>query len=94
MRERVKILIQEVKGTNMAEVTTQQRLTYWKSKIGIGSVWLLQEFNTSYLTVQGVSYNKRLDSIMVDCVRKDSPGLISSVEVGFFLEHLVHSRVK
>lgn len=78
----------------MTEVTIQQRVNYWKNKIGIGSVWLLQEFNTSYLTVQGVFYNKRIDSIMVDYIRKDAPGLIYSVEVGFFLEHLVHIRVK
>lgn len=33
------------------ELTVQQRLDYWTRKIGIGSVWLTQEFNTSYLRV-------------------------------------------
>lgn len=26
-------------------------VNYWKDRIGIGSVWLTQEYNTSYITV-------------------------------------------
>ena len=33
----------------VTELTVQQRLDYWTRKIGIGSVWVIQEFNTAYL---------------------------------------------
>lgn len=38
----------------VTELTVQQRLDYWRRKIGVGSVWLTQEFNTSYVAVMDI----------------------------------------
>ena len=71
----------------VTELTVQQRLDYWIRKIGIGSVWVTQEFNTAYLTVMRIEYDKSHDRIMVLYQRKDTPGLIHSDEVKHFLEY-------
>lgn len=76
----------------MAEITIQQRLDYWTRKIGVGSVWLTQEFNTSYLKVWGIEYDKQTDSIIVLYQRKDTPGLIHQEEVKHFLEYTVSHK--
>ena len=76
----------------VTELTVQQRLDYWTHKIGIGSVWLTQEFNTSYLSVMRIEYDKSSDSIMVLYQRRDTPGLIHSEEVKSFLEYTVSHR--
>lgn len=78
----------------VTELTVQQRLDYWKRKIGIGSVWLLQDFNTAYLTVNVVSFDSNSKAIVVEYSMKETPGLIHTSEVGYFLEYIVHSRVK
>lgn len=77
----------------MSEITVEQRITYWQKKLGIGSVWLLQEFNTAYAVVNRVSYEPTSQSIIVEYSRKDTPGLIQTSEVGYFLEYIAHSRV-
>ena len=74
------------------ELTVQQRLDYWTRKIGIGSVWLTQEFNTSYLRVWGIEYDKKTDSIIVSYELKDCPGWIHQEEVKNFLEYTVSHR--
>lgn len=77
----------------MSEITVEQRIAYWQKKLGIGSVWLLQEFNTAYAVVNRVSYEPTSQSIIVEYSRKDTPGLILTSEVGYFLEYIAHSRV-
>lgn len=76
----------------VTELTVQQRLDYWTRKIGIGSVWLTQEFNTAYLQVMRIEYDKSSDRIMVLYQRKDRPGLIHQEEVKHFLEYTVSHR--
>ena len=75
------------------EVTVQQRLDYWTRKIGIGSTWLLQDFSTAYLTVNKISFDSYSKAIVVEYSIKETPGLIHTSEVGYFLEYVVHSRV-
>lgn len=74
------------------ELTVQQRLDYWTRKIGIGSVWVIQEFNTAYLQVMRIEYDKSSDRIMVLYQRKDRPGLIHQEEVKHFLEYTASHR--
>lgn len=76
----------------VTELTVQQRLDYWTRKIGIGSVWVTQEFNTAYLQVMSIEYDKSSDRIMVLYQRKDRPGLIHQEEVKHFLEYTVSHR--
>ena len=76
----------------VTELTVPQRLDYWTRKIGIGSVWLTQEFNTAYLQVMCIEYDKSSDRIMVLYQRKDRPGLIHQEEVKHFLEYTVSHR--
>lgn len=76
----------------VTELTVPQRLDYWTRKIGIGSVWLTQEFNTAYLQVMRIEYDKSSDRIMVLYQRKDRPGLIHQEEVKHFLEYTVSHR--
>lgn len=76
----------------VTELTIQQRLDYWTRKIGIGSVWLTQEFNTSYLSVMSIEYDKSSNSIMVFYQRRDTPGMIYSEEVKHFLEYTASHR--
>ena len=75
------------------ELTIQQRLDYWTRKIGIGSTWLLQDFNTAYLTVNKISFDSSSKAIVVDYSMKETPGLIHTSEVGYFLEYIVRSKV-
>lgn len=49
----------------VTDLTVQQRIDYWSKKIGIGSVWVTQEFNTAYVTVIRIEFDKRHDRIMV-----------------------------
>lgn len=77
----------------VTELAIQQHLAYWQNKIGIGSVWLTQEFNTAYVTVMGIEFDKRHNAILVSYVRQDTPGLIFQDEVKCFLEYTVSSRV-
>ena len=76
----------------VTELTVQQRLDYWTRKIVIGSVWVIQEFNTAYLQVMRIEYDKSSDRIMVLYQRKDRPGLIHQEEVKHFLEYTVSHR--
>ena len=76
----------------VTELTVQQRLDYWTRKIVIGSVWVIQEFNTAYLQVIRIEYDKSSDRIMVLYQRKDRPGLIHQKEVKHFLEYTVSHR--
>lgn len=76
----------------VTELTVQQRLDYWTRKIVIGSVWVIQEFNTAYLQVMSIEYDKSSDRIMVLYQRKDRPGLIHQEEVKNFLEYTVSHR--
>ena len=76
----------------VTELTVPQRLDYWTRKIGVGSVWVTQEFNTSYLRVMRIEYDKSHDRIMVLYQRKDRPGLIHQEEVKHFLEYTVSHR--
>ena len=76
----------------VTELTVQQRLDYWTRKIGVGSVWVIQEFNTAYLQVMRIEYDKSSDRIMVLYQRKDRPGLIHREEVKHFLEYTVSHR--
>lgn len=76
----------------VTELTVPQRLDYWTRKIGIGSVWLTQEFNTAYLQVMRIEYDKSSDRIMVLYQRKDRPGLIHQEEVKHFLEYTASHR--
>lgn len=77
----------------VTELTVPQRLDYWTRKIGIGSVWVTQEFNTAYLQVMSIEYDKSSDRIMVLYQRKDRPGLIHQEEVKRFLEYTASHRV-
>lgn len=77
----------------VTELTVQQRLDYWTRKIGVGSVWVIQEFNTAYLQVMRIEYDKSSDRIMVLYQRKDRPGLIHQEEVKHFLEYTVSHQV-
>lgn len=77
----------------VTNLTVQQRIDYWKRKIGIGSVWVTQEFNTSYVTVMRIEYNKRHNVILVSYTRHDTPGLIFQDEVKCFLNYTVSHRV-
>lgn len=74
------------------ELTVQQRLDYWTRKIGLGSVWVTQEFNTAYLRVMRIEYDKSGDRIMVLYQRKETPGLIHQEEVKHFLEYTASRR--
>lgn len=74
------------------ELTVQQRLDYWTRKIGLGSVWVTQEFNTAYLRVMRIEYDKSGDRIMVIYQRKETPGLIHQEEVKHFLEYTASRR--
>ena len=76
----------------VTELTVPQRLDYWTRKIGIGSIWVTQEFNTAYVTVMGIEYDKSSDRIMVLYQRKDRLGLIHQEEVKHFLEYTVSHR--
>lgn len=76
----------------VTELTVPQRLDYWKRKIGIGSVWVIQEFNTAYLQVMSIEYDKSSDRIMVLYQRKDRLGLIHPEEVKHFLEYTASHR--
>ena len=76
----------------VTELTVQQRLDYWTRKIGVGSVWVIQEFNTAYLQVMRIEYDKSSDRIMVLYQRKDRPGLIHQEEIKHFLEYTVSHR--
>lgn len=76
----------------VTELTVQQRLDYWTRKIVIGSVWVIQEFNTAYLQVMSIEYDKSSDRIMVLYQRKDRPGLIHQEEVKHFLEYTASHR--
>lgn len=77
----------------VTELTVQQRLDYWKRKIGIGSVWLTQEFNTAYVTVNRIDFDKRHNAILVSYTRHDTPGMIFQDEVKCFLNYTVSHRV-
>ena len=77
----------------MSEISIEQRLAYWQNKIGIGSVWLLQDFNTAYLTVNRISFDSNSRAIVVEYSMKETPGLIHTSEVGYFLEYIVHSKI-
>lgn len=74
------------------ELTAQQRSDYWTRKIGVGSVWVIQEFNTAYLQVMRIEYDKSSDRIMVLYQRKETPGLIHQEDVKHFLEYTVSHR--
>ena len=76
----------------VTELTVQQRLDYWARKIGIGSVWVTQEFNTAYLQVMRIEYDKSHDRIIVSYMRRDTPGLIHQEEVKHFLEYTASHR--
>ena len=75
------------------ELTIQQRLDYCARKIGIGSTWLLQDFNTAYLTVNRIYFDSNSKAVVVEYSMKETPGLIHTSEVGYFLEYIVHSKV-
>ena len=77
----------------VTELTVQQRLDYWTRKIGIGSVWVTQEFNTAYLRVMCIEYDKSHDRIRVLYQRKETPGLIHQEEVEHFLEYTASHKV-
>lgn len=77
----------------VTELTVQQRLDYWARKIGIGSVWVTQEFNTAYLQVMRIEYDKGNDRIMVLYQRKETLGLIHQEEVKHFLEYTASHKV-
>ena len=77
----------------VTELTIKQRLDYWTRKIGIGSVWLTQEFNTSYVTVLGVEYDRSHNMIVACYTISDMPGLLLRDEVRCFLEYTVSNRV-
>lgn len=77
----------------VTELTVQQRLDYWTRKIGIGSVWVTQEFNTAYLQVMRIEYDKSKDRIMVLYQRKETLGLIHQEKVKHFLEYTASHQV-
>lgn len=76
----------------VTELTVPQRLDYWTRKIGVGSVWLTQEFNTAYVAVMGIEYDRSHDRFVVSYVRKDMPGLIHQEVVQYFLEYTASHR--
>lgn len=76
----------------VTELTVPQRLDYWTRRIGVGSVWVIQEFNTAYLQVMSIEYDKSNDRIMVLYQRKETPGLIHQEEVKHFLEYTASHR--
>ena len=76
----------------MTEITIKQKVDYWKRKIGIGSIWVTQEFNTAYVTVMRIEFDKRHNAILVSYTRQDTPGLIFQEGVKYFLEYTVSGR--
>ena len=77
----------------VTDFTIPQRIEYWSKKIGIGSIWVTQEFNTAYVTVMRIEFDKRHNAILVSYQRQDTPGLIFQVVVKCFLEYTVSHRV-
>lgn len=77
----------------MSEITVKQRIAYWQKKLGIGSIWVTQEFNTAYVTVMRIEFDKRHNAILVSYQRHNTPGLIFQDEVKCFLEYTVSHRV-
>lgn len=77
----------------MTEITVEQRIAYWQKKLGLGSIWVTQEFNTAYVTVMRIEFDKRHNAILVSYRRHDTPGLIFQDEVKCFLEYTVSHRV-
>ena len=53
---------------------------------------MAQEFNTAYVTVNRIEFNKRHNAILVSYTRQDTPGLIFQDEVKYFLEYTVSHR--
>lgn len=78
----------------MSEISIEQRLAYWQNKIGTGSRWLLQTFNTAYLTVSRVYFDKSSKAIVVEYSMDETSNLIHTSEVGYFLNFIAHSRVQ
>ena len=76
----------------VTELTVPQRIEHWSKKIGIGSIWVTQEFNTAYLRVMRIEYDNSRDRIMVLYQRKETPGLIHQEEVKHFLEYTASHR--
>ena len=76
----------------VTELTVRQRLEYWANKVVIGSIWITQDYNTSYLTALGIEYDRSNNIIIVSYMRKDTPGLISQEEVKHFLEYTASRR--
>ena len=58
----------------VTDFTIPQRIEYWSKKIGIGSIWVTQEFNTAYVTVMRIEFDKRHNAILVSYQRQDTPG--------------------
>lgn len=77
----------------VTDFTVQQRIEYWSKKIGIGSIWVTQEFNTAYVTVMRIEFDKRHNAILVSYQRHDTPGTIFQDEVKCFLNYTVSHRV-
>lgn len=76
----------------MSEVSIEQRVSYWKNKIGIGSVWLLQSFDTRKSTVERVYFDLNCGSVVVDYTLEDCPQAIQTAEVEYFLNYIVQCR--
>lgn len=76
----------------VTELTVRQRLEYWANKVVTGSIWITQDYNTSYLTVLGIEYDKSNDRIIVSYMRRGTSGLISQEEVKHFLEYTASRR--
>lgn len=71
-----------------------QIVNYWKDKIGVGSVWLTQEYNTSYITVLDIFYVSEYNSVMVSYRRNGAPGtVVETIDTRKFMEYVAHSRV-
>lgn len=68
-----------------------QIVNYWKDKIGVGSVWLTQEYNKSYVTVVDIFYSKEYNSVMVNYKRTNFTAAIETIDVYQFMECIAFS---
>lgn len=67
-------------------VSKQDKITYWKEWIGLGSEWLTVAFAEEVITVVGIRYSEEFQSVVVDFARQVFPSFTETLPTDQFTD--------
>ena len=70
----------------VSEVTIEDKINYWKTKLKVGSEWLTVELDPQTILITDIEYDQESGSVVVEYITDESPHMIYFIPVDQFID--------